>query len=138
MITLQRRQLVGHDILLARHGNHISAMRVDRGAGRVIAFLDDGSTDSAPNLITPGLRMPDTVRSVLREDWKFLTGISAVGVGLAGLMCAAVGRAGGRERRSRAGPAPDRVLGKLSRPASGAPARASAGAILTGDTDRRY
>lgn len=89
MITLQRRQLVGHDILLARHGNHISAMRVDRGAGRVIAFLDDGSTDSAPNLITPGLRMPDTVRSVLREDWKFLTGIGAVGVGLAGLMGAA-------------------------------------------------
>jgi hypothetical protein len=89
VITLQRRQLVGHDILLARHGNHISAMRVDRGAGRVIAFLDDGSTDSAPNLIAPGLRMPDTVRSVLHEDWKFLTGISALGAGLAGLMCAA-------------------------------------------------
>jgi hypothetical protein len=89
VITLQRRQLVGHDILLARHGNHISAMRVDRGAGRVIALLDDGSTDSAPNLITPGLRMPDTVRSVLREDWKLLTGIGACGVGFAGLMCAA-------------------------------------------------
>ena len=74
MITLQRRQLVGHDILLARHGNHISTMRVDRSAGRVVAFLDDGSTDSAPNLIAPGLRMPDTFRSVLREDWKFLTG----------------------------------------------------------------
>ncbi|RKR20223.1 hypothetical protein [Arthrobacter oryzae] len=90
MITLQRRQLVGHDILLARHGNHISAMRVDRGAGRVVALLDDGSTDSAPNLIAPGLRTPDTLRSVLREDWKFLTGISACGVGLAGLMFGAV------------------------------------------------
>ena len=106
MITLQRRQLVGHDILLARHGNHISAMRVDRGAGRVVAFLDDGSTDSAPNLIAPGLRMPDTLRSVsrcsirrrrchfrsrsvFREDWKFLTGISACCAGLAGLMFAA-------------------------------------------------
>jgi len=89
MITLQRRQLVGHDILLARHGNHISTMRVDRGAGRVIAFLDDGSTDSAPNLIMPGLRMPDTVRSVLREDWKFLAGVSACTMGLAGLMFAA-------------------------------------------------
>jgi hypothetical protein len=89
MITLQRRQLVGHDILLARHGNHISAMRVDRGAGRVVAFLDDGSTDSAPNLITPGLRMPDTLRSVFREDWKFLTGISACFAGLGGLMFAA-------------------------------------------------
>ena len=54
MLTLQRRQLVGHDILLARHGNHISTMRVDRANDRVIAFLDDGSTDSAPNLITPG------------------------------------------------------------------------------------
>ena len=51
MITLQRRQLVGHDILLARHGNHISMMREDRSAGRVVAFLDDGSTDSAPNLM---------------------------------------------------------------------------------------
>ena len=89
MITLQRRQLVGHDILLARHGNHISAMRVDRSAGRVVAFLDDGSTDSAPNLIFPGLRMPETLRSVLREDWKFLTGISACGVVLAGLVTAA-------------------------------------------------
>ncbi|MGO4807550.1 hypothetical protein AB4089_20795 [Arthrobacter sp. 2MCAF15] len=89
MLTLQRRQLVGHDILLARHGNHISAMRVDRGAGRVVAFLDDGSTDSAPNLIAPGLRMPDTVRSVLREDWRFLTGISACSLGLGGLMFAA-------------------------------------------------
>ena len=89
MITLQRRQLVGHDILLARHGNHISTMRVDRSSGRVVAFLDDGSTDSAPNLIAPGLRMPDTVRSVLREDWKFLTGISACSVAISGLMFAA-------------------------------------------------
>jgi len=89
MITLQRRQMVGHDILLARHGNHISTMRVDRSAGRVVAFLDDGSTDSAPNLIAPGLRMPDTFRSVLREDWKFLTGVSALGVALGGLMLAA-------------------------------------------------
>ena len=64
-------------------------MRVDRSSGRVVAFLDDGSTDSAPNLIAPGLRMPDTVRSVLREDWKFLTGISACSVAISGLMFAA-------------------------------------------------
>ncbi|MET4096288.1 hypothetical protein ABIB51_003236 [Arthrobacter sp. UYCu712] len=88
--TYQRRQLVGHDILLARHGNHISAMRVDRSAGRVVALLDDGSTDSAPNMISPGLRMPDTVRSVLREDWKFLAVLTACGTGLAGAMVAAV------------------------------------------------
>jgi hypothetical protein len=87
--TLQRRQLVGHDILLARHGNHICTMRVDRSAGRVIALLDDGSTDSAPNLIAPGLAMPDTLRSVLREDWKFLTAASAVTTAFAGVLCAA-------------------------------------------------
>ena len=33
--------------------------------------------------------MPDTVRSVLREDWKFLAGIGACSAGLAGLMLAA-------------------------------------------------
>ncbi len=58
MLTLQRRQLVGHDILLARHGNHISTMRVDRQGGRVVAYLDDGSTDSAPNMISPGCACP--------------------------------------------------------------------------------
>jgi hypothetical protein len=87
--TLQRRQLVGHDILLARHGNHISAMRVDRSAGRVIALLDDGSTDSAPNLISPGLLMPETLRSVLREDWKFLALASACTASFAGVLGAA-------------------------------------------------
>ena len=120
MITLQRRQLVGHDILLARHGNHISAMRVDRGAGRVVAFLDDGSTDSAPNLIAPGLRMPDTVRSVLREDWKFLTGNQRVQRGARGPDVCRLGRPRRHERRSRAGPDPDRILGKLSRPGQAA------------------
>ena len=97
--TLQRRQLVGHDILLARHGNHICTMRVDRGAGRVIAFLDDGSTDSAPNLISPQLSMPDTLRSVLREDWKFLAVASACTTAFAGVLVAAAvalaGLAGG-------------------------------------------
>jgi len=87
--TLQRRQLVGHDILLARHGNHICTMRVDRSAGRVIALLDDGSTDSAPNTISPGLRMPDTFRSVLREDWKFLAVAVGCTTGFAGVLCAA-------------------------------------------------
>jgi hypothetical protein len=72
MLTLQRRQLAGHDILLARHGNHISTMRVDRGAGRVVALLDDGTTDSAPNVIFAGFRMSDTIPSVLLEDWKYL------------------------------------------------------------------
>jgi hypothetical protein len=89
MLTLQRRQLVGHDILLARHGNHICSMRVDRSAGRVIALLDDGSVDSAPNLISPDLRLPETLQSVIRDDWKFLTALSGGIAALAGVMIAA-------------------------------------------------
>jgi hypothetical protein len=90
LIALQRRQLVGHDILLARHGNHICSMRVDRGNGRVVALLDDGSVDSAPNLISPGLRLPGTLQGVLREDWKFFAVVSAAAASLGGLMFAAV------------------------------------------------
>ena len=89
LITLQRRQLVGHDILLARHGNHISSMRVDRGNDRVVALLDDGSLDSAPNLITPGLQLPATVRSVLREDWKLLSAWAGVAALMGVLMTGA-------------------------------------------------
>lgn len=89
LITLQRRQLVGHDILLARHGNHISSMRVDRSNGRVVALLDDGSLDSAPNLIAPGLELPQTVRSVLREDWKLLGAWAGMAALMGGLMTAA-------------------------------------------------
>ncbi|GAA1264148.1 hypothetical protein [Arthrobacter pascens] len=89
MLTLQRRHLVGHDILLARHGNHICSMRLDRSAGRVIALLDDGSVDSAPNLISPNLQLPDTMQSVLRNDWKFLATMSACVAGLAAAMIVA-------------------------------------------------
>jgi hypothetical protein len=86
LISLQRRQLVGHDILLARHGNHICSMRVDRGNGRVIALLDDGSVDSAPNLISPDLRLPETVMSVMREDRKFFGAVAAGATVLSGLV----------------------------------------------------
>lgn len=89
LITLQRRQLVGHDILLARHGNHICSMRVDRSSGRVVALLDDGTVDSAPNLIAPGLELPATVGSVLREDWKILAVCGAVAAGMGALMVTA-------------------------------------------------
>jgi hypothetical protein len=95
MLTLQRRQLVGHDILLARHGNHISTMRVDRANDRVIAFIEDGSTDTAPNLIAPGLNLPETIRSVMRDDWKFFAVVTACVTGFSGAMiAAAVGLSG--------------------------------------------
>ncbi|SCC25880.1 hypothetical protein GA0061083_3712 [Pseudarthrobacter enclensis] len=89
LITLQRRQLVGHDILLARHGNHISSMRVDRGNGTVVALLDDGSVDTAPNMIAPDLNMPHTVRSVMREDWKLLSIMTGAAAAWAALMVGA-------------------------------------------------
>jgi hypothetical protein len=95
MIAFQRRHLVGHDILLARHGNHICSMRLDRSAGRVVALLDDGTTDSAPNLISPDLHMPETVEGVLREDWKVFTAISAAAAGLGALVFAAAWSWGG-------------------------------------------
>jgi hypothetical protein len=89
MISIQRRHLPGHDILLARHGNHICSMRVDHGNDRVVALLDDGSVDSAPNLITPGLKLPETVGSVLREDWKLLTAWAGMATAMAVLMTGA-------------------------------------------------
>jgi hypothetical protein len=89
LITLQRRQLVGHDILLARHGNHICSMRIDRSNDTVVALLDDGSVDTAPNLIAPGLQLPETVGSVLREDWKLLTAWAGMAAAMGVLMTAA-------------------------------------------------
>ncbi|WP_416417709.1 hypothetical protein [Paenarthrobacter aromaticivorans] len=73
MLTSQPRQRVGHDILLARHGNSISTMRFDRANDRIIAMLDDGSWDSAPNMISPSLNMPETFGSIMRKDWRFLS-----------------------------------------------------------------
>ncbi|MFE4080652.1 hypothetical protein [Paenarthrobacter sp. YIM B13468] len=73
MLTLQPRQRVGHDILLARHGNSISTMRFDRANDRIIAMLDDGSWDSAPNMISPSLNMPETFGTIMRKDWRFLS-----------------------------------------------------------------
>jgi hypothetical protein len=90
MPTLRRRQLPGHDILLARHGNHIRSMRADRRAGCVVAVLDDGSRDAAPNKITAGLPEPGTVRSALREDWNYLAAVTVCCTGLAWAVVAAV------------------------------------------------
>lgn len=47
-------------------------MRFDRANDRIVAVLDDGSVDTAPNLISPALKMPETFRSILRSDWKLI------------------------------------------------------------------
>ncbi len=52
-------------------------MRFDRANDRIVALLDDGSVDSAPNMITPLLQMPETFRSVMRSDWKLLLAVSS-------------------------------------------------------------
>ena len=64
-------------------------MRVDRSNGTVVALLDDGSVDSAPNLIAPDLRLPDTVGSALREDWKLLAAWAGMTAVVGGMMAAA-------------------------------------------------
>lgn len=43
---------LGEDILLARHGSNIVKLRQDRKQQTTIAYLRDGATDSASNLIT--------------------------------------------------------------------------------------
>jgi len=64
-------------------------MRFDRSNDRVVAILNDGTTDSAPNLISPLLEMPETLRSVLRSDWRALIMGSAMMLAI-GLLAAAV------------------------------------------------
>ena len=53
-----------------RHGNRVTAVRVHRQADRVIAFLDDGSTDGAPTTFSHGLGMPGAARSAVRDARK--------------------------------------------------------------------
>ncbi|ALE05270.1 hypothetical protein AL755_06940 [Arthrobacter sp. ERGS1:01] len=75
---------VGSDILLARHGSAIDSMRLDRGRGRVVAVLADGTTDSAPNLIDPALEMPGRF-----SDRHILGVIGAATLGVTAVMVAA-------------------------------------------------
>jgi hypothetical protein len=74
---LRSRQHVGQDILLARHGNHICATRYDRRRNCIVARLDDGTFDTAPNVIAPGV-LPPRISSVVREDGPFLAKMCAV------------------------------------------------------------
>jgi hypothetical protein len=71
MPILRSRQHVGQDILLARHGNRICSTRYDRRRNCVVARLDDGTFDSAPNLIVAAPEQA-TLASVLVEEGPFL------------------------------------------------------------------
>ncbi|GAB3620167.1 hypothetical protein GCM10027417_14280 [Glutamicibacter endophyticus] len=42
---------LGEDILLARHGANIIKFRQDRKNGRTVAYLRNGQTDTAANLV---------------------------------------------------------------------------------------
>ena len=86
---LRSRQHVGQDILLARHGNHICATRYDRQRNCVVARLDDGTFDTAPNVIAAGLQR-DTISSVLLEDGPFLAKMCVVYMLFALLLTGAV------------------------------------------------
>jgi len=86
---LRSRQYVGQDILLARHGNHICATRYDRRRNCIVARLDDGTYDTAPNVIVPGM-LPATIASVLLEDGAFLAKMCALYLVFALLLVAGV------------------------------------------------
>lgn len=72
---------VGSDILLARHGNAITSMRLDRSHGRVIALLDDGSLDSAPNMIDPAMAQQAEADRIAAEDRKAVAWVCIYGLG---------------------------------------------------------
>lgn len=77
MPILRSRLHVGQDILLARHGNHICATRYDRRRNCVVARLDDGTFDTAPNVIAAGAA-PASFSAVLREDSFLLARMCAL------------------------------------------------------------
>jgi hypothetical protein len=86
---LRSRQHVGQDILLARHGSRICATRYDRRRNCIVAQLDDGTFDTAPNVIAAGV-LPASVATVLREDGHFLAKMCALYLVFAVLATAAV------------------------------------------------
>ena len=87
---LRTRQRVGHDILLARHGRSIASMRLDRHSNSVVAVLDDGTVDRAPNLIAADLALPAGRTGLTSEDRKVLGIMTAACAGLGALMVGAV------------------------------------------------
>ncbi|EMY34721.1 hypothetical protein D477_008133 [Arthrobacter crystallopoietes BAB-32] len=87
---LRTRQRVGHDILLARHGNTISSMRLDRRTNSVVAVLDNGTVDRAPNLISPDLPQPVGPSGLTADDRKLLGLVTGAFAGLGAVMVGGV------------------------------------------------
>ncbi|WP_264797293.1 hypothetical protein [Arthrobacter mangrovi] len=87
---LRTRQRVGHDILLARHGNTITSMRFDRRTNSVVALLDDGRVDRAPNLISPDMPQPVGITGLTADDRKLLGIMTGTFAGLGALMVGGV------------------------------------------------
>ncbi|KHL04008.1 hypothetical protein [Sinomonas humi] len=63
---------LGEDILLARHGSHISRMSHDRRNQRMVAVLDNGTVDYASNVLlaprqTPITRLQKQIQDI-RDD----------------------------------------------------------------------
>ncbi|MGY3564338.1 hypothetical protein [Sinomonas sp. RB5] len=52
------RMRLGEDILLARHGDNIASLRLDRRANRMVATLRDGSIDCASNSVLASAPSP--------------------------------------------------------------------------------
>jgi hypothetical protein len=93
LLSQTRRSVdsVGSDILLARHGNAITSMRLDRHNGRVIALLDDGRLDSAPNMIDPAMAHQAEADRIAAEDRKNVAWICIYGFGCLIALSALVG-----------------------------------------------
>lgn len=118
------RMRLGEDILLARHGDNIAAMRLDRRANRMVATLRDGSIDCASNSVlatspSPMARLGaqlEAVRndtaSVSRADARALLKFSLVWLFISVLLTAGVVWA------ATASGNPEMVTGALMYPAS--------------------
>lgn len=74
--TKTAQDSVGADILLARHGSAISSLRLDKSRDLVVARLTDGSTDTAPNVISPAV----AVHATRNEAFTIALVCSATGV----------------------------------------------------------
>ncbi|GAA0195330.1 hypothetical protein ACF046_06415 [Glutamicibacter creatinolyticus] len=64
---------LGEDILLARHGSNIVKLRQDRKNRQTVAYLRDGATDTAANVLgvpalTPAATFGQSVQTYLNDE----------------------------------------------------------------------